>query len=575
MSRSKWLAVLVVAFVCVPALAQQKDDEAVREKQRRVSVLIESLIADGRELKLPENRSLLLSRLGTKLWDSDRKRAEELFQQSITDLLSAQAEAEADKLRGRHSELLTSGATRPQVLRTIGERDADLALRSLYRTRPPAVERAMSGVDAKDAKIRNYIGNEQYLIQNEVNLEQYLARQAANQNPERAAELLRAVLKKGVTMEVLSLLRKVHDKDPALATELGSEAVAQVMRRGFAAEGQTDHQAMQTAFSFLNDHIQERPASDKSFRFAAADMRSLADKLIAHILDPKNLASGQAYQMIPIAEKIRPDAVEKLKGPGQIIRSRHGLVHPDPQVAKLLNNETPIEEVIQGASRLPTESRRQAYHNVANRLVSAGEVGRARQLIEENFSGDALSNARESMNWYYVHQLMNQGKFAEAEAVIAEFPDNNGFAAMISLANAVFNRNPEENKSYALSILNRAASRFAERPETSSEMQEYLRLISAYTRIEAPEAFRMFDGLVPQMNELTEASAVLNGFQGNSFRRGEMLLSSGNAFGVYIEQATLAALAEKDFDRTMDLISTFARRDMRIMLKQYVLDSLG
>jgi hypothetical protein len=257
--------------------------------------------------------------------------------------------------------------------------------------------------------------------------------------------------------------------------------------------------------------------------------------------------------------------------------SRHG-VQPiviNPEVTRLLNSETPVEEMLAAAPKLQAEHRRQVYQNAANRLVAAGEVTRARQVINENFSEDALTNAQESLNWYYVHQLINEGKYGEAEALINEFPDGNRLSALISLATSLYQRNPEENKTQALGILQRAAGGLAAKPETSNELQQLIQLITALTEIEPADAFRMFDGLVPQMNELAEASAVISGFQGNyNFRRGEMLITAGNSFGVYIDGSVFRSLAQKDFDRTLALIGTFSRREMRIALKQQLLESL-
>jgi hypothetical protein len=579
MTRTRWFLAFVLVLSNLPVFAQKADEEeAAREKQRRQAVLAESIIAESRELRLPENRAVVYAKIGNRVWDIDRERAGNLFQDAITELLAAQAEAELERVRGRQSELLTGQNTRPQVLQAIAARDADFALRSLYRTRPAAVERAVAGVSTKDSKIRNSPGNDMYLAQNELNLEQGIARLAADQNPEKAVALLRAVMKKGITGEALQLLRKVHEKDPSAAAELGSEVTAQLMKKNLMVSNQPDYAGLQAAFSFLNDHVRQRPASDKSFKFAPAEMRSLADRLITFFLDRNNLAAlSYAQQMVPIAEEMRPDAVEKLKELGTAAYGRNGLhaYNPDPEVTRLLNGETPVEEMLAAAPKLPVEHRQQIYQNAANRLVAAGNETRARQVIDDNFAEDDLTNARDSLNWYYVHQLINQGKYGEAEALIGEFPDGNRFSALISLANSVYQKNPDENRAQALAILQKAAAGLPTRPETSNEMQQSMQLIAAYTQIEPAEAFRMFDSLVPQINELAEASAVISEFQGNYyFRHGEMLIIAGNSFGISFDGSMFRGLAQKDFDRTLALIGSFSRRELRIGLKQQLLEAL-
>lgn len=580
MTISRLLAAVLAAICCSSVFAQSKaDDEAAKEKLRRKELLIESITADGRELRLPENRAILLARLGAKVWEFDQKRAEDLFQDAILELLAAQNEADTERLRGRQSDFLNSSNLRPQVLQTIANRNADLALRSLYRTRPPAIEKAMAGVNPKDTKIRGSMGNDIYLAQNELNLEQNIVRQAADQNPERAVALLQSVLKKGVTGEALSLLRKVYEKDPATAASLGTEVANRLVAKDLMAGTQVDYASIQTAISFLNDHIQARAASDRVFRFAPADMKSLADKLVGFFLGSTSQpAYGYLHQVIPIVEKMRPDAVEKIT---ELSKTPNGYpgglrrVNTSPEIAKLLNGETPVEEMIAKAPGVPIENRGSIYQNAASRLVAEGNLARARQIINDNFSDEALKGAQETLNWSYIHRLINEGKYNEAEMLIDEFSEQNRFSALISLADSMHSRDTEANQLRAAGILAKASAGLPPRPETSTDMQQLISLISAYTRIEPNEAFRILDSLAPQLNELAEASAVVSGFQGTyNFRRGEMLITNGHSFGVNLDGSVFRGLAQKDFDRTLALIGTFSRREMRVSFKQHLLDNL-
>ncbi len=580
MRNRRWLAAAAVAICCLGVFGQSTDDDEVaKERLRRKELLIESISSDGRELRLPENRAILLARLGVKVWDIDQKRADDLFQDAITELLAAQAEVEAERLRGRQNDGLSNHNIRPQVLQMIAGRNADLALRSLFRTRPLAVERAMSGISSKDGKIRGSVGSDSYLAQNELNLEQTIARQAADQNPERAVALLQAVLKKGLTGDVLSLLRKIHERDPATAATLGSEAANRLGAKGFMAGDQVDYALVQTAISFLSDHLQKRAVSDKAFRFAPADMKSLADKLVSFFLGRTAQPSyGYLQQVAPIVEKMRPDALEKITELSKMPSGYYGGLRrtaADPEVAKLLNGETPIEEMIARAPNVPIESRAGIYQNAASRLVAEGNLSRARQIINDNFSDEALRSAQESLNWSYIHRTINEGKYGEAEVLIEEFNEPNRFSAMISLADAMYSRDMQANQSRAAGVLAKAAASLPPRPETSNEMQQFISLIAAYTRIQPNEAFRILDSLIPQINELTEASAIVSGFQSTyNFRRGEMLLTNASAFGVNIDGSIFRGLAQKDFDRTLALIGTFSRREVRVGFRQNLLDSL-
>ena len=137
MSRGSLSAVLACFLLFVSAGAQT-EDEAARERQRKLVVLSEKLIAEAGEFSLPENKAVVFAAVGQRLWEIDRKRAQALFEQSIAALNSAQAEAEAERSRNVHNELITGQSIRPNLLRTIAVKNAAFALSNLHRTRPPA-----------------------------------------------------------------------------------------------------------------------------------------------------------------------------------------------------------------------------------------------------------------------------------------------------------------------------------------------------------------------------------------------------------------------------------------------------
>ena len=116
--------------------------------------------------------------------------------------------------------MLNGGNTRQRVLNTIASRDAELALDLLVKTRPAAVQRAMSGASEKSGKISSNYQNDVNLIQNETSMEQNFYRMAAEQNPERAAKILKDSLTKGLSNETLNQLTRLADKDPAAAADM-------------------------------------------------------------------------------------------------------------------------------------------------------------------------------------------------------------------------------------------------------------------------------------------------------------------------------------------------------------------
>ena len=145
---------------------------------------------------------------------------------------------------------------------------------------------------------------------------------------------------------------------------------------------------------------------------------------------------------------------------------------------------------------------------------------------------------------------------------------------LVNLSTAVFHRDQKENKAYASALLEKARQLVNEKPENSNEMGMLMQVVNGYSQIDPVEAIRLYEGLVPKIVELTDAAAVLNGFQLNSnVRDGEFIILHGNPFDQYGGNSSMiSSFSRFDFDRTMKLIDGFNRQEMRISFRLLVLD---
>ena len=206
----------------------------------------------------------------------------------------------------------------------------------------------------------------------------------------------------------------------------------------------------------------------------------------------------------------------------------------DPEVSKLLSNGDTTPEMLLGAvSKVPLQSRSQIYQMAANKFAQQGNINRAAEVLNDNFSDDALEEMLRNLNSQYAYTLISAGKFAEAETLIDSLPENTRLNMLINLANAIYQKNPEENKSHAASVLGKARALIAYKPEDSNEMSMLMQIISAYSVIEPSEGFRIFESLTPQINELAEAAITIYGFQKSSnVKDGEFLMTTGDSLGI-------------------------------------------
>jgi hypothetical protein len=562
---------VILVLVCLVFGQKTESDEKERARQR--AALLDQIAADIPELKLAENRALAYARVGGMIWNDDQKRGRSFFLNAVNELMNAQASAETNhKASANQSELLTGQSTRPQILNAIASRDAQMALDMLVKTRPAAIAKALAIQPSQTSnKISNYSGNSNYLAQNEINMEQNFMRMAADQDPSRAEKLIKDALSKGVSGETLELLRKLAEKNSSEASDLASQVIDKMMQAKLIIDGQPNYQNSQMMVSFLNDDIAHQKPGDQALKFDPAQMRAMADRLISYYLDRGSQeASWLAYSITPIAEKYEPGTVDRIKTIAKNTGCRGCDEGYDPDVQKLLGDgDTTVAQLIAAGDKSPRNQRQQLYQTAANRMLEQGDMASARQLLSDKFSDDSLEEVLRGLDWQYTYTLINQGRFQEAEQMIDSFPEASRLGGLINLATTAYQRDPVTNKAYALAVIGKARDLIGDSPENSNEMQNLMQIVNTLTNMDPSEAIRVYESLVPQMNELSDAAAKINEFQGGgNVRNGEFLMSQGNSFGFYgADFSPFRQFAKSDFDRTMKLIDGFSHREVRVSLK--------
>ncbi len=563
--RHPLLAFLFVAG-SFAALAQDVDD-AAKEKQARRAELIEQIVAEVPNLVLAENRAIVSAKAGNLLWRSDPERARGLFLNAASELLEAQAHAEVIQKRTNVlSDILGTGSTRGQILNMLANHDAELALEILAKTRTPLVARALATPKGA-AKIDTY-GNLNYLLQHENDLEQRLMQRAADQNPARMVTLLKDALARNVGHQTLGLLKKLHEKEPQAAGPIAAQLVDKLIAADLTKNDHTINQTIQNSMNFLNDFIQPREQTDRSFRFDELQMRALSEKLFSYYLGSNNRVYFN-NSIVPIAEKLAPTKVDRLKAVMQARNGRSELFgHHTPELQKLLNSAN-SDELLAASRKFPVEVRPQIYQHAVHKLIQQGDLDRAFAVIKDNYSPDAIDEAMRNLKAQYANRLISEGRFAEAEQIIDEQPENTRSHALINLANAIYHKDRVENKAYATAVIGKVLAMLPERPENNMDMTRFMQVIQAYANIDSPQAIGIYEQLIPKVNELTEAAVVLGPFQGNTnVQNGEILLTHGGTFGsLGVDHSVLNTLARNDLQQTLRLLNTFSRREMRLMLK--------
>ena len=576
MIRRQSLLLVVLCLLQYLTYAQSTESDEKEKSQKRASV-IEQALADIGNLKLPENRALFYSEVGSAIWEDDQKRARSLFQTAANELIAAQQLAESKRSANPYNELLNGSNTRQRILNTIASRDAELALDLLVKTRPAAVQRAMSGGAEKSGKISSYYQNDVNLVQNETSMEQNFYHMAAEQNPERAAKILKDSLSKGLSNEMLNQLTRLAEKDQAAAADMGGQVVAKLLQSSYVADNQPNYINIQLTQAILSYQMSTQQDQENRIKFDDSQIKDLAAKLINTYLSDRRIAPYVGGSLEPIAQRYSPSSVDAVKKATKETTQANEPSPTDLAYQKLMNGDTPAEQMLALASKFPESNRREIYQSASNKFMSQGNWQAARAVLDENFSDEARDQLLSNFDQQNCYNLTNQGKFSDAERIIDGMSEHQRVSALVNLANSVFGRDQKENKAYALALLDKASQLTNDKPENNIEMEMLMQVINGYSNIEPAEAMRKFEGLVPKINELTDASAIVFGFQVNSnVRDGEFILTQGEPFSNYgVNSSMIGTLARYDLERTSSLIDSFSRPEIKILLRLQLISNMG
>jgi len=114
------------------------------------------------------------------------------------------------------------------------------------------------------------------------------------------------------------------------------------------------------------------------------------------------------------------------------------------------------------------------------------------------------------------------------------------------------------------------------RATSYDNFEQQLRVARAFAPVDPGRSFEVLEPAISQMNELLAAAAVLNGFEMNMFRDGEMTIMPSNGLTSTINRfgQELATLAANDFERAEVLAGRFQIAEARIITRLAIVQGL-
>ena len=585
------VSVLTSAAQTSPTESLSEKEKAAQELEKEALKLVQQSVTEAGSLKLWQNRALIYALAGDLFWKTDQKRARSLFKDAGSELvLGNQVPKEKSKNYYEDYGWWQDASPRRAVLLMVAAYDADLALDILLETRPPDLQAAIDAnnlpLQTSQNKTQVQIMNEQknkYKAQQEIQLEQQFAVKAAEQDPKKAAKLLRDSLTKGFSQSIADLLGKINEKDE----ELGKNLLTEVLQKLDDADFKQKEDALYLAGylmrqSFSSEAMKAKDPKFKPLKIEDKDLKRLAVKTADYFLVQTSFDKlWNLSQMTQIIEKYAPEKASLLKQKETEMKK----IMPDyfrswQESSKLTTdpNTTP-EKLIEESEKFTGWEKYELLRTAVDRAIAAGTSDKTRQALQNLPDNKQRNDALDYLDTKISDNAIKDDKLDDVQKIVAKSTsDSAKVKLLVNLAVGYQKKNTEESHKTAVSLMADARKLVGDIPESREEAGDIMKMIAGYAEIEPDKAFPLLTPLMEMTNDMLTAYALLSKYNKSEsmFKQGEMIytqgLGMGGAFMQYGKELRL--LAANDIGKVKAMIDQIRREDVKVLMRIMLAQSI-
>lgn len=552
-------------FGQVPATKDQKPDDG--ELRKEAVAFLRETMSDVANMRTLENRISFSAELAGLMWFHDEREAKSMFNTAIGDFreLIAQLDSRMNALpsdeeagenfmpifgdasdRGKlEMKYRVAMAVRQQIATSIAEHDPDVALSFFYDTA------------SANPKVASWGGRD-------TSFEVNLLKEIAMKSPAKASQYGMKSLANGLQAQHIDLLRKIAEKDHAVAVEFGSAVAKKAKDTKFKSY---EIYTLGSLIEFASDNLEasQKPDGKKAI-YSQADVRELVEVMARNILESDSDDFG--YQYLSVIEKYAPGRAAQVRAK---FRSKESGNRRDPNRFTVRGNSAvnavaapppdyagPASTSGYGAanSNANVDPRRQAEEKL---MADVEKIGKGELPKEEREK--VVAQARKIL-------MQNKGKDKQITGLSM-------LAAQVAKAG---------DKDLAVQIMRDAEALVNPQPKNYQDFMYTWLLVAGYAESDPNKAFPILEDAIGRANDLIHAFVKVGEFIDVT----EEMISDGEAqvgaFGggmirglskeLGVAEATLGTLIKADFAKTKALTNRFDRAEVRILAKMLVLRSV-
>lgn len=618
-----------------PSLAQDKtatqqptaeELEKKAEREKNAYRLLDQVIDEAQSLRLTENRVRVQINAADMLWDKNQGRSRSLFQmagEGLAELGRTPPPTNNRRPQEAANQDRRAFQLRQELVLAAAKHDAQLAYQLLATTKPPTPVVQVVNNDPRTPRPPQF--------NSEDNLEQALLGRIAALDPKLAATNAEQMMEKGqFPRSVSEVINQLYRQDPDAGAKLADKTVKKIQ----SANMLTNNEAATLAQAMLNAGVRQPAADVAAVNPLPAGMaigsrgptleQSAYVDLLSAVIDaalkaappaqtnqrnaatpaPQRTRSGvgppppvaavrpgqnqptesqieqaNARRLIaslmiamPVIEQQLPTKASAVKaklselGAGNLQGIANQGYVPPPQ------NPT-VDNLIQAAATAPQQVQNRLYQQAAFKALEEGNPDRARQIATDHLTSTLRDSVLQRIQYRELALKADTTRFDEIRQMLNGLQsDNEKLNFLLQLSLDAQKANPK----LSMQLLDEAKQMTNRRATSYDQFEQQLRVARAFASVDPGRSFEVLEPAISQINELLAAAAVLNGFEMNMFRDGEMTIQPSNGLTSTINRfgQELATLAANDFERAEVLAGRFQIAEARIMTRLQIVQGL-
>jgi hypothetical protein len=308
-------------------------------------------------------------------------------------------------------------------------------------------------------------------------------------------------------------------------------------------------------------------------QFRAAQPNQAAQSNVQTAADDTQVRQNNARTLLFGLSAMLPQIDQYLPERAQAVRQKltdlgmgnNSMVNFGNQMRSAMQQGT--SETLEAAAKVaPPQVQSRLYQQAAQKAVDEGNTDRALQIANDHLDETGRTAVMQAVDFKRLATTVTPEKLNEIKQKLAALPsDSDRVKYLIDLSTATQKDNPK----LALRFLEDANNLVNKRATSFREFEDQLKVADAFAALDPKRSFEVLEPGIAQLNELLSAAQVLNGFEVDVFRDGELPLQGGSDLGNMVARygQELAALAKIDFERARMTADRFQLAEPRLLAK--------